>query len=143
MSKLKSYFTISSFGIYDHWDEKTKTLPKITEFTCKIPATLNIEFGFILHAKKAKGKKLSFTIYHPDIPDEKGQPMPPFYGEVYARNNDWQFYLGDTLWAPIENKLGDWRMVIKSDGKIVAEKTFSVLMEHGDGELKFWKKRGY
>ena len=87
MSKLKSHFTISSFGIYDHWDEKTKNLPKITEFTCKIPATLNIEFGFILDAKKAKGKKLSYTIYHPDIPDEKGEPMAPFCGEVYVRNN--------------------------------------------------------
>jgi hypothetical protein len=141
MSKLKHYFTISSFGIYDHWDEKTKSLPKITKFTCDIPATLNVEFGFILNAKKAKGKKLNYSIYHPDIPDEQGQPMQPFRGEVYVRNNDWEFYLGDTLWTPIENKLGDWRMTIESEGKIVAEKTFSVLLEHGDDEIKFWKKR--
>ena len=143
MSKLKSLFTINSFGIYDRWDEKTKDLPKITEFTCKIPATLEIEFGFILNAKKAKGKKLNYSIYHPDIPDEKGKPLAPFDGEVHVRNNDWNFYLGDTLWKPLSNKTGDWRMVIECEGKIVAEKTFSVLAEHSDGEIKFWKRRGY
>ena len=143
MPKLKPNYTISSFGIYDRWDEKNRDLPKITEFTCDIPATLGIEFGFILQAKKAKGKKLNYLIYHPNIPDEKGKPMQPFGGEVYVRNNDWEFYLGDTLWQPIGNKLGDWRMVIECEGKIIAEKTFSVLKEHGDGEIKFWKKRGY
>ncbi|MFT5311645.1 MAG: hypothetical protein ACI8Z9_000115 [Paraglaciecola sp.] len=107
MSKLQSDFSISSYGIYDCWEEKGKALPRIISFTTDIPASLNIEFGFILHACKAKGKKLSFTIYHPDIPDEEGKVMSPFTGEVYVRNNDWDFYLGDTLCQPIENKTGD------------------------------------
>ncbi|MFT4994304.1 MAG: hypothetical protein ACI965_001327 [Paraglaciecola sp.] len=34
-------------------------------------------------------------------------------------------------------------MVIELEGKLIAEKTFSVLLEHGEGELQFWKKRGY
>ena len=143
MSKLKCDFTISSYGIYEHWDEKSKILPRIKRFTTDIPACLNIEFGFILHALKAKGKKLSFTIYHPDIPNEEGDVMPPFTGDVYVRNNDWDFYLGDTLWQPIENKTGDWRMVIALEGRTIAEKTFSVLTEYGEGERQFWKKRGY
>ena len=143
MSKLKSKFTISSYGIYRGWDEKTKQLPIIQEFTTRIPAQLDIEFGFILEVQKGKGLRLDYCIYHPDIPDKNGQIMEPFSGDVYVRNNDWQFYLGDTIWAPVDNKTGDWRMVIELDGKIVAEKTFSVLVEHGDGEIQFWKKRGY
>ncbi|MDU0353636.1 DUF3859 domain-containing protein [Paraglaciecola aquimarina] len=143
MSKLRSNFSISSFGIYEKWDEKSKSLPQIKTFTTNIPAQIDIEFGFILHALKAKGKRLDWVIYHPDVPDKNGQVMPPFEGDVYVRNNDWQFYLGDTVWPPIENKVGDWRMVIECEGKILADKTFSVLVEHGDGEIQFWKKRGY
>jgi hypothetical protein len=143
MSKLKSDFSIKSYGIYDCWNEKSKALPQIKRFTTDVPAHLNIEFGFILNAFKAKGKKLSYIIYHPNIPDEDGEAMPPFTGEVYVRNNDWDFYLGDTLWEPVENKTGDWRLVIELEGRVIAEKIFSVLAEHGDGELQFWKKRGY
>jgi hypothetical protein len=69
--------------------------------------------------------------------------MEPFTGEVYVRNNDWDFYLGDSLWEPMNNRTGDWRMVIELDALIIAEKKFSVLAEHGDGEIQFWKKRGY
>lgn len=143
MSKLKAKFNISSFGIYQGWDEKSKQLPIIKEFTSKIPALLDIEFGFILRVLKGKGLRLDYTIYHPEITDKKGQIMEPFSGDVYVRNNDWEFYLGDTLWSPIENKTGDWRMVIEHDGKIIAQHTFSVLEEYGDGEIQFWKKRGY
>jgi hypothetical protein len=140
---LKAKFAINSFGIYQDWDETTKQLPIIKDFTTKIPAQLDIEFGFILHVLKGKGLKLDYTIYHPDIRDKKGQIMEPFTGDVYVRNNDWEFYLGDTLWESIEGKTGDWRMVIEHAGKVIAEKTFSVLFEYGDGEIQFWKKRGY
>ena len=58
---------------------------------------INIEFGFILNALKAKGKKLEFTIFHPDIPDDYGDVMEPFKGEIQVQNHDWNFYLGDTL----------------------------------------------
>lgn len=142
-SRLGKFFTISSYGIYHTWDEKSKTLPKIKTYTTNVPAQLEIEFGFILHAKKAKGKRLDWTIYHPNIPDKHGLSMSPFAGVAYVRNNDWEFYLGDAVWAPVHDKLGDWRMVIECEGEVVAEKTFSVEVEHGDGELKFWKDRGY
>ncbi|MFT2091988.1 DUF3859 domain-containing protein [Paraglaciecola sp. 2405UD69-4] len=143
MSKLRHYFEISSFGIYDSWDEKSKALPNIKSFTTKIPAQLDIEFGFILNVKKAKGKCLEWAIHHPNIHDKKGRPMEPFEGEVYVRNNDWDFYLGDTIWSPVDDKVGDWHMLIKCDGKVVAEKVFDVAIEHGDGEVQFWKRRGF
>ena len=143
MSKLRTFFEISSYGIYENWDEKSKILPKIKTFTTDIPAQLEIEFGFILSTKKAKGKRLDWTIFHPDVLDENGHVMSPFEGTVYIRNNDWAFYLGDTIWGPITNKIGNWRMVIECDENIIAEKTFSLLLEHGDGEIQFWKKRGY
>ncbi|MDP5029255.1 DUF3859 domain-containing protein [Paraglaciecola sp.] len=143
MSKLKASFSVSSFGIYKEWNEKSKQLPVIKDFTLNIPAVLNIEFGFILRVMKGKGLKLDYTIYHPDIPDKKGQVMAPFTGDVFVRNNDWEFYLGDTLWEPIEDKTGDWHMVIECDGKVIAEHTFSVLAEYADGEIQFWKRRGY
>lgn len=143
MSKLKANFTIDSYGIYQEWNEKSKQLPLINDFTTKIPALVNIEFGFILRVVKGKGLRLDWTIYHPDIIDKKGQVMAPFTGEVYVRNNDWQFYLGDTLWEPIADKTGDWLMVIECAGKIIAEKNFSVLTEYADGEIQFWKRRGY
>ena len=142
MSKLRTFFAISSYGIYESWDEKSKTLPKIKTFTTDIPAQLEIEFGFILSAKKAKGKRLDLTILHPDIPDENEHIMPPFEGVVYVRNNDWEFYLGDTVCAPIHDKVGNWQMIIECDGNVIAQKTFSLLLEHGEGEIQFWKKRG-
>ncbi|PKG96148.1 DUF3859 domain-containing protein [Paraglaciecola sp. MB-3u-78] len=143
MSKLRTSFEMTSYGIYESWDEKSKSLPKIKTFTTRIPIQLDIEFGFILKAKKSKGKRLDWSIFHPDVPDESGHAMPPFEGVVYIRNNDWEFYLGDTVWAPIHDKIGDWRMVIEFDGKVIAQKTFSLLVEHTEGEIQFWKKRGY
>jgi len=81
--------------------------------------------------------------FHPDVSDKNGQVMPPFEGEVYVRNNDWEFYLGDTIWDPVEDKVGDWRLVIECENKVVADKTFNLLTEHGKGERQFWKKRGF
>ena len=116
-------------GIYSQWDESSKQLPKLIEVTTDIPARENIEFGFVAKFKKAKGVKFSYTIYHPDILGDDGIAMPPFTGEVYVKNNDWDFYLGDTLWMPLNDKLGHWRMVLEHDNIILAEKTFIVDIE--------------
>jgi Domain of unknown function (DUF3859) len=45
------------------------------------------------------------------------------------RPNDWDFYLGDTIWEPISDKLGPWRMSLKMNGIKVAEKTFELFAE--------------
>jgi hypothetical protein len=126
MAKSKPVFKIKSFGIYNQWNAKEKNLPEIQEFTTNIKAILDVEFGFIINIKKAKGEKIQYCIYHPNIPDNKGTPLPPFDGEVYITNNDWNFYLGDTIWLPIENKLGLWRMTIEFKGVVIAEKKFSL-----------------
>lgn len=143
MAKIKPLVSMQSYGIYTHWDSSSKELPQIQSFTTKVPAKLDIEFGFIINIKKAKGEKIHFCIYHPDIPDGDGIAMAPFEGTEYIKNNDWYFYLGDTLWQPISNKLGDWRMTIELNSKIIADKTFSVCEHEAMSEIEFWQKRGY
>lgn len=106
-------------------------------------AEIDVEFGLIVNIKKAKGEKLHFCIYHPDIPNAEGDVMPPFEGVEYVKDNDWHFYLGDTLWEPIGNKLGPWRMTLTMNNKIIADKTFNVALEAQQTEVDFWKKRGY
>ena len=69
--------------------------------------------------------------------------MEPFSDDVYIKNNDWDFYLGDTIWAPISNKIGEWRMTIICNSKLIADKTFLVNQENEYRESKFWKRAGY
>ncbi|WP_076418447.1 MULTISPECIES: DUF3859 domain-containing protein [Colwelliaceae] len=143
MAKSNIQHSITSFGIYDKWEDTNKSLPKIKEFTVNVPAKIDIEFGFIINIKKGKGKKITYCIYHPNIPDDDGKVMPPFIGEMYIRDNNWNFYLGDTIWAPINNKLGDWRMTITCENKIIADKTFRVDEPNELLEASFWKRAGY
>ena len=124
MAKRKIAIRMRSFGIYTHWDSHSKELPKILEFTTDIPAVIDIEFGFIVNIQGAKNQPLEYCIYHPDIPDDQGVVRPPFDGTVYAQTNDWDFYLGDTIWEPVENKLGPWRMTLELKGELIADKTF-------------------
>ena len=143
MAKRSPVIEMTSYGIYSTWDSGSKELPKIQDFTTIVPADEHIEFGFIVNIKKAKGQKIKFCVYHPDIPDEDGEIMPPFEGEQYVKTNDWQFYLGDTIWAPVDNKVGIWRMTIELNGHIIADKSFNLLMEAEGTTTEFWKHRGY
>lgn len=140
MAKRSAVIEMTSYGIYSTWDSKSKQLPKILEFTTQVPAELDIEFGFTIKIKKAKGKKIRYCIYHPNITAEDGTVLEPFAGEEHIANNDWDFYLGDTIWPPLENKLGLWKMTIELSNNVVAEKTFTV---YGKDEGAFWKKRGF
>ncbi|MBB1407297.1 DUF3859 domain-containing protein [Pseudoalteromonas sp. SG44-5] len=143
MAKLKPIITLQSYGIYSTWDNESKALPQIEQFTTEVIATLDVEFGLIINIKKAKGEKLHYTIYHPNIPDDEGDIMPPFSGVVYVKDSDWHFYLGDTLWPPINNKLGNWRMTIEYNGKLIADKTFNVALPTERSAVEFWQDRGY
>lgn len=129
MAKNKYTVFMTSYGVYTQWDERNKQLPKLIEVTTDIPARESIEFGFVVNIKKAKGIKLQYVINHPDILGEDGIAMAPFTGDVYVSNNNWDFYLGDTLWLPLENKLGHWNMRLEHDGNLLAEKTFVVDIE--------------
>lgn len=129
MAKSKSTYEMISWGIYQGWDRSSKSLPKLMAHETTIPARLGIEFGYILNIKKAKGKKVHFCIDHPPFFDSSGNISPPFTGDLYVKSNDWDFYLGDTLWDPIEDKVGEWRLVTELDGEVIAEKIFHIQFE--------------
>lgn len=130
MARSKAIIKVQSYGIYSQWNADEQSLPKIQAFTTKVEAKIDVEFGFIINIKKAKGEKIRFCIYHPNIPDENGYPLAPFEGEEYIKNNDWFFYLGDTIWSPIINKLGLWQMTIELKGAVIAEKKFYLYEEN-------------
>lgn len=127
MPRRKKTVTITSYGIYDRWDSSDKALPKVRQFTTQIQAVVDIEFGLIVNIKGAKNDELTYCIDHPGIVDAEGDVRLPFDGTVYIKTNDWHFYLGDTIWLPIEDKLGDWRMTLELDGEVVAQKTFELV----------------
>ena len=126
MAKKKVETRLVSWGIYTKWDTDSKELPSLVKMTRDIPCELDVEFGYILNIKKAKNKKLRYCIAHPQIPDEDGVPMAPFAGEEYIRQNDWTFFIGDTVWAPVDNKKGPWRITLAIDGVLLADETFNL-----------------
>ncbi|RJX72896.1 DUF3859 domain-containing protein [Vibrio sinensis] len=140
MAKRSPIVEISSYGIYSQWDSKSKHLPKIQEFTTKVPAEVDIEFGFVVNIKKAKGAVIEYCIDHPGITNKKGQLLEAFTGELHINSNDWDFYLGDTIWEPLDDKAGKWRMTLSLDSRVIAEKTFTVFLPD---EAQFWKQRGF
>jgi hypothetical protein len=144
MAKQKPIIKMQTYGIHSHWDAKSKALPKIKQFTTDIPAEIDIEFGFIINIKKARGSKIRYCIDHPGLVDEHGNLRAAFTGEVHVTNNDWDFYLGDTIWAPISGKCGPWKMSIELGNNVIAEKTFNVVDPQVQTvETDFWKKLGF
>lgn len=145
MAKRSPVVEMVSYGIYKEWDSRSKELPKIIDFTTKIPADEEIEFGYIVNIKKAKGEVIEFCIDHPGVKGKKGQILEPFTGEMHIGSNDWDFYLGDTiqLLDPIdgfESNIGKWRMTIQLGNKVISDKTFDVFARD---EGEFWKRRGF
>jgi hypothetical protein len=128
MAKKKVEVTLKHWGIYTPWDKKSTALPELVKVTRNIPCELDIEFGYVVNIKKAKKKKLQYCIHHPGIPDEEGVPMAPFAGEEFIRNNDWDFFIGDTIWAPVENKQGPWRITLAIEGEIITDETFNLIL---------------
>jgi hypothetical protein len=123
MAKKKADVKIESCGQYTPLEKGTKRLPKLLRYTDQIPCKTGVEFGYILHIRKGRGMKLTFQIDHPPFLDTNGELAPPFTGEEYVRTSDWKFFLGDTTWEPIENKVGEWRLRTWLDGNLVADRT--------------------
>ena len=134
MARRRIKVAVESWGIYRHWDSESKELPRVAEFTLRVPALIGIEFGFVVSIVGAKNQKLYYCIDHPGILDADGQRRPPFDGHVYVKTNDWNFYLGDTIWEPVDDKLGEWRMWLELDGVVQAQKTFEVSRDFEPGE---------
>ena len=126
MAKRKITSRVVSHGIYNGWDGGSKDLPKIEKSGDTIPARVDTEFGYILNIKGARGKVLEFTIEHPPFMDENDQVVPAFKAELYVRTNDWSFFLGDKVWEPVEDKMGDWRLITAIEGTVLEDRTFTV-----------------
>ena len=128
MAKKKITIEMLSYGIYTEWDRKSKALPKIKKHTHTVPAVLDIEFGYVLQIKGAKGQQITFRMTHPPFRDEKGNIRPDFTGSHYVNSNDWKFFLGDTIWGPtVDDKCGDWEITTYLEGKEIARKKFTIV----------------
>ncbi len=121
-------FTIDSYGIYTPWESGARELPTILEFTTDIPVRHGVEFGYILQISGGRGEKLTFQMDHPPFRNDAGELAPPFTGEMHIRNNDFRFFLGDTVWEPLDDKAGAWRLRTFHEGRVVADKTFRLFL---------------
>lgn len=124
MAKRRPIFRMYSYGEYAQWDHQSREIPKIVDFTTEIKAKIGTEFGYVLHIKNGKGEKVDFKIDHPPFNDDQGILRPPFVGEQFVRTNDFEFYLGDCIWEPLQDKLGKWELTTYYEGKVIANKTF-------------------
>jgi hypothetical protein len=128
MPGKKPLIEFYSHGIYETWDRSSRTIPKLKRITTNIPIEPDVEFGYVLKIRKAKGSRLTFVIQHPPFPDEDGDIALPFEGTEYITSNDWSFFLGDTVWPPFENKAGKWELITTLDGKEIARKRFNLIL---------------
>jgi hypothetical protein len=127
MPKKKPEVTMHSHGLYDGWDRDSKALPNLVKITTEIETTLEVEFGYILRIRNARNCKITFRIEHPPFKDSAGNIAAPFDGELFVKTNDFRFFLGDTIWAPVDDKRGAWRLITWLDGEKVADKTLTML----------------
>jgi hypothetical protein len=127
MARKKPEVTLHSYGLYDGWDRDSKELPNLVKITDELMTELDMEFGYILRIRNARNSRITFRIDHPPFRDSSGTVAPPFVGELYVKTNDFRFFLGDTIWAPMEDKKGEWRLVTWLDGEKVADKTLTML----------------
>ena len=127
MAKKNPEVSLHSYGLYDGWDRGSKDLPNLVKITMEIEAELDVEFGYILRIRNARNGKVTFRIEHPPFKGDDGETAPPFEGELYVKTNDFRFFLGDTICAPVGDKRGAWRLITWLDGKKVADKTLSLV----------------
>ncbi len=127
MGRKKPEVILYSHGLYDGWNRDSKDLPNLVKITTEIEAALDVEFGYILHIRNARNGRITFRIEHPPFKGDDGETAPPFVGELYVKTNDFRFFLGDTVWAPLEDKRGAWRLITWLDGEKVADKTLSLV----------------
>ncbi|MBT8042683.1 MAG: DUF3859 domain-containing protein [Pontiella sp.] len=127
MAKKSPEVSMHSHGLYDGWDRDTKELPNLVRITTEIDAAEDVEFGYILRIRNARNSRITFRIEHPPFKDKSGNIAPPFDGGLYVKTNDFRFFLGDTVWPPIADKRGAWRLITWLDGVQVADKTLTLV----------------
>ena len=133
MARQQVSVRVVNYGLYNRWNRESKALPRFLKFTTEIPARHEIEFGYVLDIKGAKRKKLTFEMIHPlGIHSPDGERMPDvFTGELIIPQNEYRFFLGDTVWDPLDEKCGPWRLKTFIDGHLVADKTLMLVKDDG------------
>jgi len=114
---------IINYGLYERWDRESRALPEFVEMTTDIEAKVDIEFGMIVEIRKAKGRYLDFMIEHPPFKNSYGEIEPPFEGTFRVKQNTYRFFLGDTVWEPKKDKIGEWKLSIFLEGNLLVTKT--------------------
>ncbi len=127
-SKKKFEVAIESYGRYTQWKGGSRDLPKIIEFTSVIKADEGNEFGMILRIKKGKGVKLDYYIKGPAVKNKDSITENEYTGMHIIRTNDYKFFVGDCIDYPVKDKLGRWIISIYSEGILLAEKSFDIVM---------------
>lgn len=112
-----------SYGKYTKWDRSSKKIPELVDLTTEVEAEIGVEFGMIVEIYQAKGRYLDFVIEHPPFRNDRGDVEAPFEGSYQIKSNPYSFFLGDTIWEPVEDKRGAWTMSIFMDGIELASKT--------------------
>ncbi len=118
---------IINYGLYCEWDREGHQLPQFEKLTHEVTADIGVEFGMIVEIRKARNRYLDFVIDHPSFTDDSGTPEPSFTGSFRVKHNPYQFFLGDSIWAPIDNKKGEWTMSILLDGEVLISKTLVLI----------------
>lgn len=129
MTKRKISWELYSYGIYSPWNKSSREIPKLLDITTLIPIQQDMEFGYLLKIKGAKGKTIEFIIEHPPMIDENSNTMPPFEGTCFIDSNDYEFFLGDTVWEPYAQMAGNWRLITKLEGKTIADKKLTLIIK--------------
>lgn len=118
---------IINYGEYNEWDRENTNLPKFKELTTEVKAAIGVEFGMIVEIKKARGRYLDFLIEHPPFKNSDGKIEEPFTGTFRVKHNPFHFFLGDTVWEPVGDKLGSWKLSILLDGEVLVTKKIELI----------------
>ncbi|MDZ7605053.1 MAG: DUF3859 domain-containing protein [Cyclobacteriaceae bacterium] len=119
--------TVLSYGRYTKWDRDDPALPKLVDLTERVKAEVGVEFGMVVEMAQARGRYLDFKIEHPPFTDSDGNVEPVFEGTVQIKYNPYSFFLGDTIWEPVEDKKGPWTMSVFMEGTRLATKTIYLI----------------
>jgi len=114
---------IINYGLYSAWNRESHNLPEFVELTNTVAASIGVEFGMIVEIKKARGRYLDFRIDHPPFVDANGDLEPPFTGTFRVKHNPFKFFLGDTIWEPLEDKRGEWKLSIYEEDQLLITKS--------------------
>lgn len=128
MSQRRLRASVRSFGIYQPWTGKRSEVPRLVRFGDHVPAELGIEFGYILRIRDGSGAMIDWRIEHPPFVGPSGKVAPAFTGRFGVKGNDFDFFLGDTVWEPIADKCGPWTMITSYQGQELARQSFLVSM---------------